>query len=223
MSIAENLAHIRSLLPAGTTLVAVSKTKPHAAILEAYAHGQRHFGENKVQELVDKYEALPQDIHWHMIGHVQTNKIKYFAPFVHLVHGVDRPKVLEELNKQAARCNRVIDCLLQVHIAQEESKFGFSPQELTDYLQSGALDGLPHVAVIGLMGMATFTDNNEQVAQEFAGLAALYNTLKEAHPAWTTLSMGMSGDWRLAVQEGSTMVRVGSAIFGERNYSGDSK
>lgn len=217
MSIADNLRRLRAELPENVTLVAVSKTKPVTDILEAYEAGQRDFGENRIQELAAKYEELPKDIRWHMIGHVQTNKIKYIAPFVHLIHGVDRPKVLEEINKQGEKNGRVISCLLQVHIAEEESKFGFSASELEEFVKSGGAEAFPHAEVCGLMGMATFTNDGQRVLREFEGLAQLYRSLgSTVNKPWSILSMGMSGDWPLAVQAGSNLVRVGSAIFGGR-------
>ena len=221
MSISENLQKIKSALPEHVTLVAVSKTKPNEAILEAYNAGQRIFGENKVQELTDKYESLPKDIEWHMIGHLQSNKVKYIAPFVHLIHGVDSFKLLKEINKRAEQNNRVIQCLLQIHIAEEDTKFGFDGDEVIHLLQTEEFKSLQHVQVVGLMGMATFTDNETQIRKEFKSLKNLFDqlqTLSTFNFQLSTLSMGMSGDYPLAIEEGSTMVRVGSAIFGERNY-----
>lgn len=215
MSIADNIKKYREILGEKVELVAVSKTKPVEALEEAYAAGQRIFGENKIQEMVSKWEQLPKDIEWHMIGHVQTNKIKYMAPMVAMVHGVDREKVLKELNKQAAKCDRVIDCLLQVHIAQEETKFGFDPTEVDELV--GRLEAYPNVRVRGLMGMATNTDDEAVVEQEFASLSDLFLKFKEAI-GWDVLSMGMSGDYQIAIKQGSTHVRIGSAIFGARNY-----
>jgi pyridoxal phosphate enzyme (YggS family) len=221
MSVTANIQALTSALPTDVTLVAVSKTKPNEAVLEAYQAGQRDFGENKVQDLVAKAEALPTDIHWHFIGHVQTNKIKYMAPFVHLVHGVDREKVLKELNKQAAKNKRIIDCLLQIHIAREESKFGFDAAEVKALMHEDLRVKYPNVRVRGLMGMATFTDNQEQVRAEFRGLNHLFKELKTTinlQPStFNTLSMGMSGDYKIALAEGSTMVRIGTAIFGARH------
>ena len=206
------------------TLVAVSKTKPDEDLLAAYGAGQRDFGENRVQELVGKAGRLPQDIRWHMIGHIQTNKIKDFLPFVHLVHGVDRRKVLDVMEKEAAKLSRPIDLLLQVHIAEESTKFGFDAEELLDVAQPEVWAAYPHLRPVGLMGMATFTDDQDQVRREFASLAELYEKVapqlaplaEERGASWETLSMGMSGDWPLAAEEGSTMVRVGSSIFGHR-------
>lgn len=202
-------------------LVAVSKTKPIADILLAYQAGIRDFGENKVQELIEKQPDLPQDIRWHMIGHLQRNKVKFIVPFVHLIHGVDSFRLLKEINKQGKRINRVIPCLLQIFIAEEESKFGFSKEELYDMLQDPAMETLQHVKVKGLMGMATFTENQEQIRKEFKTLKDLFETLKSGpykNPnfAMEELSMGMSGDYLIALEEGSTIIRVGSAIFGER-------
>ena len=198
MSIAQNLAEVKATLPDHVTLVAVSKTKPNEVLLEAYKAGQRYFGENKVQEMAAKAEALPKDIQWHYIGHVQTNKIKYMAPFVHLVHGVDREKVLKELNKEAAKNNRIIDCLLQVFIAKEETKFGFDADEIKTLFSENLTKTYPNLRICGLMGMATFTDNQEQVRLEFRGLAQLYNELTTNFKSQTSnfkfLSMGMSGD-----------------------------
>lgn len=215
MSIASALQEIKSQLPSRVELIAVSKTKPVSLLEEAYDAGQRHFGENKVQEMAEKHEVLPKDIAWHMIGHVQTNKIKYMAAFVHLVHGVDRLKVLQELNKQAQKVNRIIDCTLQVHIAQEETKFGFDANELAEVVST--LDQFAHVRVRGLMGMATFTDNQDQVRSEFMSLKAAFDT-HGATREWDVLSMGMSGDYQIAVECGATHVRIGSSIFGARNY-----
>lgn len=215
MSIANSIRKYKEEL-GEVQLVAVSKTKPSSDILAAYDAGQRHFGENKIQEMATKFEELPKDICWHMIGHIQTNKIKYMAPFVHLVHGVDRRKVLVELNKQAAKYDRVIHCLLQIHIAKEDTKFGLDQEELESIIAE--LAEFPNVKVVGLMGMATNTKDEEVVRGEFAGLKELFDTYAEAH-RWTTLSMGMSGDYKLAIENGSTHVRIGSAIFGARNYA----
>ena len=222
-SIESQLASFREQLGEGVTLVAVSKTKPDEALQEAYDVGQRDFGENRVQELVGKAERLPRDIRWHMIGHVQTNKVKDFVAHVHLVHGVDRLKVLSTLEKEAAKINRVVRVLLQVHVAEESTKFGFDASEIRAFAKADHWP-YPHVCPCGLMGMATFTDDERQVRDEFAQLAALHRevapamqTVAKAHgEAWNTLSMGMSGDWQIAVEEGSTMVRIGSAIFGSR-------
>jgi|TARA_B110000091_G_C13736727_1_gene441468 pyridoxal phosphate enzyme (YggS family) len=213
MRIASNLKAIQSSLANKVTLVAVSKTKPNAAILEAYQAGQRIFGENKVQELAQKAEKLPNDISWHMIGHLQSNKVKFIAPFVSLIHGVDSLKLLKEINKRAEQNNRIIDCLLQVHIASESTKFGFSLSEVTSALNQA--DEFKNIRITGLMGMATFTDDTQQVSQEFKSLKTVFDSIKNEHI--TTLSMGMSGDYKLAIEQGSTMIRVGSAIFGHRN------
>jgi pyridoxal phosphate enzyme (YggS family) len=218
MSIAENIQKIKSEIPQNVTLVAVSKTKPTSDLMEAYEGGQRVFGENKIQEMASKYDELPKDIEWHMIGNVQTNKIKYMAPFVSLVHGVDREKVLKELNKQAIKNSRVIDCLLQVHIAEEDTKFGFDEKELLDI--AIRLNEFANVNVVGLMGMATNTKDQTQIEKEFGGLNALFKTLKEKLGSeFNTLSMGMSGDYKIAIAQGSNMIRVGSSIFGARNYA----
>jgi len=213
MSIASNLNQIKESIPKGLTLVAVSKTKPNSDILEAYNAGQRIFGENKVQELANKYEELPKDIQWHMIGHLQSNKVKYIAPFVSLIHGVDSLKLLKEVNKRAEQNNRVIDCLLQVHIASESTKFGFGTDEIESALI--AVEEFKNINIIGLMGMATFTNNEKQVNNEFALLSKLFEKVKTS--SINTLSIGMSGDYKLAINNGSTMIRVGSAIFGHRN------
>lgn len=218
MSIASNIEKIKSTLSANVTLVAVSKTKPNGDIMEAYEVGQRIFGENKAQELTEKHEALPKDIEWHMIGHLQTNKVKYIAPFVSLIHGVDSFKLLKEINKRAEQNDRVINCLLQIHIAEEQTKFGFSEEEVQNLLNSDEYKALENINVIGLMGMATFTDNNDQVKKEFNSLKDLFDRLKISNSNLQTLSMGMSGDYQLAIVCGSNMIRVGSSIFGERTY-----
>ncbi|WP_374399512.1 YggS family pyridoxal phosphate-dependent enzyme [Flavobacterium sp.] len=223
MTISKNLNTIKSQLPAHVTLVAVSKTKPVADLMEAYDAGQRIFGENKIQEMTEKWEVMPKDIEWHMIGHVQTNKVKYMAPFVSLIHGVDSLKLLQEINKQAAKNNRVIDCLLQVYIAEEESKFGLDEQELVEMLKQVQHDkeNFKNIRIVGLMGMATFTENQNQIEKEFKHLKTIfdkYNQLKTENCQLNTLSMGMSGDYQLAISCGSTMVRIGSSIFGSRNY-----
>ena len=207
------------------TLVAVSKTKPDEDLMEAYQAGQRDFGENRVQELVGKAARLPEDIRWHMIGHIQTNKIKDFLPFVHLVHGVDRRKVLDVMEREAAKLDRTVDILLQVHIAQEATKFGFDAEELKALAKEDVWSSYPHLAPVGLMGMATFTDDRDLVRSEFATLAKLHREVGDfftevasnRNAKWGVLSMGMSGDWPLAIEEGSTMIRVGSSIFGHRN------
>ena len=218
MSIQQNLNNIKSQLPAHVTLVAVSKTKPVADLMEAYNAGQRIFGENKIQEMTDKWEVMPKDIEWHMIGHVQTNKVKYMAPYVSLIHGVDSLKLLQEINKQAAKNNRVIDCLLQVYIAEEESKFGLDEQELEEVLKlvQHDKDNFKNIRIVGLMGMATFTENKNQIEKEFKHLKTIFDKLKTQNSELKTLSMGMSGDYQLAISCGSTMVRIGSSIFGSR-------
>ncbi len=201
------------------SLIAVSKTKPNEDLMELYALGQRAFGENYVQELVDKAASLPKDIQWHFIGHLQSNKVKYIAPFVHLIHGVDSEKLIQEINKQALKQGRVIDCLLQVHIAEEDTKFGFDETSLMEFLQSGRLANYPNVTIKGLMGMASFSDNQEQVQKEFKQLKKCFDLARNSIGATCTiLSMGMSGDYELAIQEGSNMVRIGSLLFGARNY-----
>lgn len=220
MSIAENLNNIKSSLPPHVTLVAVSKTKPVTDLMEAYHAGQRIFGENKIQEMTDKWEQMPKDIQWHMIGHVQTNKVKYMAPFVSMIHGVDSLKLLQEINKQASKNNRVINCLLQIFIADEESKFGLDENELEEMLQFIQNDNsLQHIKIVGLMGMATFTEDENQIKKEFLHLKSIFNTYKNIENSnlkLETLSMGMSGDYQLAIDCGSTMVRIGSSIFGTR-------
>ena len=218
MSIQKQLLSILEELPRHVHLVAVSKTKPNADLEEAYAAGQRIFGENKIQEMTQKWETLPKDIQWHMIGNVQTNKVKYMAPYVSLIHGVDRYKLLKEINKQAAKSDRVIDCLLQMHIAQEDTKFGFNKEELETVVTDLKANPLPHIRIKGLMGMATFTDNQNQIRSEFKTLKQQFDWLQTQHPEANELSMGMSGDYALAIEEGSTMIRVGSKIFGSRNY-----
>lgn len=203
-------------------LIAVSKTKPNEALLEAYNAGQRDFGENKVQELSEKFETLPKDIRWHMIGHLQRNKVKQIAPFVHLIHSVDSIRLLREINKQGEKYNRTINCLLQIHIAEESTKFGFNEKDLEDFLKSKTLDGLQNIIILGLMGMATFTEDNEQINREFAHLKSIFDDFSSRflfdNFQLKELSMGMSGDYALAIANGSTMIRVGSSIFGSRNY-----
>ena len=213
MSIKDTLLQIKSTLPENVTLVAVSKTKPVADLMEAYETGQRIFGENKIQEMTEKWEQMPKDIQWHMIGHVQTNKVKNMAEYVSLIHGVDSFKLVEEINKQAAKHNRVIDCLLQIYIAVEESKFGLDENELNAILNSEDYKSMQNIRVVGLMGMATFTDNQDQIKKEFQNLKSMF----DKHKQFTILSMGMSGDYQLAVDCGSTMVRIGSSIFGNRS------
>ena len=220
MSIKTNLLKIKSQIPENVTLVAVSKTKPIADLMEAYNAGQRVFGENKIQEMTEKWESMPKDIQWQMIGHVQTNKVKFMAEYVNLIHGVDSLKLLEEIDKQAKKHNRIIDCLLQIHIAEEETKFGLNEQELNEILTSETFKNLKNIQIVGLMGMATFTDNQSQIKKEFQNLKTIFNRLIEQPTTHnlqpTTLSMGMSGDYQLAIDCGSTMVRIGSSIFGTR-------
>jgi pyridoxal phosphate enzyme (YggS family) len=221
MSIAKNLTQIKSQLPAHVTLVAVSKTKPVSDLMEAYNAGQRIFGENKIQEMTEKWEQMPKDIEWHMIGHVQTNKVKFMAEYVSLIHGVDSLKLLQEINKQAKKHNRVIDCLLQIHIAEEETKFGLDEEELNHILTSDDFKSLENIRIVGLMGMATFTENQNQIEKEFNHLKTIFdklNKLSIINYQLSILSMGMSGDYQLAISCGSTMVRIGSSIFGTRNY-----
>ena len=219
MSITKNLQDIQSQVPENVTLVAVSKTKPVSDIMQAYDAGQRIFGENKIQDMVDKYEEMPKDIAWHMIGHVQRNKVKYMAHFVRLIHGVENFKTLKEIDKQAAKHARNIDCLLQIKIASEDSKFGMTAAEASAILQSSAFSELKNITVIGVMGMATFTEDQEQIRNEFQLLKSIFEDLKKESNTLTTISMGMSGDFKLAINCGSTMVRVGSSIFGDRNYN----
>lgn len=219
MSIKENLNTISDTLPEEVTLVAVSKTKPVETIMEAYEAGHRIFGENKIQEMTQKWEVMPKDIQWHMIGHVQRNKVKYMASFVAMIHGVDSFRLLQEINKQAKKHDRIIPCLLQMHIAEEATKFGLNETELTEVLRSEAFKELKNVEIVGLMGMATFTDDVQQVRKEFAHLKTIFEKTKLVLPSLDVLSMGMSGDYPIAVEEGSTMVRIGSSIFGARNYS----
>lgn len=220
MSISQNLQNIKSTLPEHVAIVAVSKTKPVSDLMEAYNAGQRIFGENKIQEMADKYAEMPKDIKWHMIGHVQRNKVKYMAEFVDLIHGVDSLKLLKEINKQAKKYNRVIKCLLQIKIAEEDSKFGMSANDATTLLHSEEFSGLNNIAITGVMGMATFTDNTSQVENEFKFLKSTFTKLLEVKTKNSTLeiiSMGMSGDYPVAIDCGSNMIRVGSRIFGERN------
>lgn len=220
MSIKDNLLHIKQSLPPHVTLVAVSKTKPVSDLIEAYEAGQRIFGENKIQEMTDKYEQMPKDIEWHMIGHVQTNKVKYMAPFVSLVHGVDSLKLLKEIDKQAQKSNRIINCLLQMNIAEEETKFGMDEDELNELLASDEFKQMQNIKVTGLMGMATFTEDENQIKKEFTHLKAIFDNISQQPETQNfkpeTLSMGMSGDYELAIACGSTMIRVGSSIFGHR-------
>lgn len=222
MAIQENLFKIKKELPKNVKLVAVSKTKPDADILEAYNAGYKIFGENKVQELVDKYDRLPKDIEWHFIGHLQSNKVKYLAPFVHLIHGVDSLKLLKEINKQATKNDRVIDCLLQFHIANEKAKFGFYKEEVFELLQSPEFQNLKNIRIVGLMGMATYTDDENLIREEFANLKRYFEEIKDKYlsdNSFSELSIGMSADYKIAIEEGSTMIRLGSSIFGIRFYS----
>ena len=219
MSISENIRRIKTEISSETTLVAISKTKSEKDILEAYQTGHRIFGENKIQEMTEKWENLPKDIEWHMVGHVQRNKVKYMAPYVSLVHAVDRLKLLKEIEKEAAKNDRKIDCLLQIKIAEEESKFGIDVHEAKSILQSDAYRKMTHVEIVGLMGMATLTEDDSQIEQEFSFLYTTFEDLKKEHPSLKILSMGMSGDYKIAIRNGSNMIRIGSAIFGERNYN----
>lgn len=222
MHIGQNIINLVEKLPESVRLVAVSKTKPNEDILAAYNAGQRIFGENKVQDLTRKYEELPKDIEWHFIGHPQTNKVKYIAPFISLIHGVDSIKLLKEISKQAAKHNRVVKCLLQFHIAEEKSKFGLNEEEAFLLLDSEAFRALKNVEIVGVMGMATYTDDEQQVRNEFRELKNIFSKLKNRYfstsESFTEISMGMSGDYPLAVEEGSTLIRVGSKLFGARNY-----
>jgi pyridoxal phosphate enzyme (YggS family) len=217
----ENLATIKKSIPSHVTLVAVSKTKPNELIEEAYSSGQRIFGENKAQELKNKAEVLPKDIEWHFIGHLQSNKVKYIAPYASLIHSIDSKKLLIEVNKQALKNNRIIDCLLQFHIAMEESKFGLSLEEGQELLTSNEFSSLKNIKIVGVMGMASFINNEEQVRNEFIRLKNIFTQLNNGFfkqtATFKTISMGMSGDYKIAIEEGSTMIRVGSAIFGIRN------
>ncbi len=220
--IKENLNKVRATVPENVTLIAVSKTKPVSDLQEAYDAGQRIFGENKALEMRDKYQELPKDIQWHFIGHLQTNKIKYIAPFVTLIHSIDSTSLLEAVNKEAAKNNRVIDCLLQFHIAQEETKFGLDMEEAKTMIESDNIKNLNNVRIVGVMGMATFTDDVNQVRNEFKSLKNIFDILKENYfkdDSFTEISMGMSDDYPVAIEEGATMVRVGSKIFGARNYT----
>ncbi len=218
MFVKEKYKEFIKKIPQGVTLVAVSKTKPVADIREAYDAGHRDFGENRIQEMVNKYDDLPKDIRWHMIGHLQRNKVKYMAHFVDLIHGVDSMKTLQEIDRQAKKNNRVISCLLQARIAREETKFGLPFDEIRGILHSKEIEGLQNIRVIGLMGMASFTEDMEVVGREFSSLHNLYQELREEGFALEILSMGMSGDYETAIANGSNMIRVGSAIFGERHY-----
>lgn len=217
MQIKDNLQKIKDDLPEGVSLVAISKTKSNEEILEAYETGHRVFGENRVQEMTEKWEKLPKDIEWHMVGHLQRNKVKYMAEYVSLVHGVDSFRLLREINKQAKKVNRVIPCLLQIHIATEDSKFGLDEKELNDILASQDFNNLKNVEIKGLMGMATFTEDENQIRKEFRYLKSIFEKTKQKRPDISLLSMGMSGDYQIAIEEGSNMVRIGSSIFGARN------
>jgi len=217
VSIKNNLLKILDDLPKDISLVAVSKTKTNSEIMEAYEAGQRIFGENKIQELVPKWNELPKDIEWHMVGHMQSNKVKYIGEFVSLIHSVDSLKLLKEINKQGLKNNRKINCLLQIHIAQEQTKFGLNEAELFELIDSEEFGNLKNVTIKGLMGMATFTDDKEQIRKEFAYLNSIYLKLKNKMQEVNVLSMGMSGDYKIAIEQGSTMIRIGSSIFGVRN------
>jgi pyridoxal phosphate enzyme (YggS family) len=223
MGIAENLIRFHKEIPSNVRIIAVSKTMPISAIQEAYETGQRDFGENKVQEMVDKQRQLPQDIAWHMIGHLQTNKVKQITPFVHLIHSVDSLRLLSVINSEASKAGRCINCLLQMFIASEETKFGLSHDEAKILLSSDEYHSFRHIRITGLMGMATYTENRDTIRREFQQLADSFSefqtTFFPKDPAFRELSMGMSGDYHIAVETGSTMVRIGSLIFGERNYS----
>lgn len=223
MSIAQTISQLLSeIKPYGSTLIAVSKTHPAEAVKEAFEAGQLDFGENKVQEIQDKRPLLPQEIHWHLIGHLQTNKVKYIAPYVHLVHSVDSLKLVEEINKEGKKNNRIIPCLLQVHIAQEETKFGADTEDIRTWLENRSLDAFDHIQIKGFMGMASFTSDQSVIRQEFKQLKQLFDESKQyyqgANTEWKELCMGMSADYKIALDEGSTMIRVGSAIFGNRTY-----
>ena len=216
MNISENIQKYKEELGQGITLVAISKTKPISKLSDAYNAGQRIFGENKIQEMTEKWEVLPKDIQWHMVGNVQRNKVKYMAPYVNLIHTVDSLKLLKEINKEAKKNQRSISCLLQIKIAEEESKFGISADEAKEILNSEEYSKMQNVEIIGLMGMATFTEDLEQVGKEFQALNSVFKEFKKDFPQLKTLSMGMSGDYKIAVECGSNMVRIGSAIFGGR-------
>ena len=216
--IKDNLENIQNTIPEHVTLIAVSKTKPQSDILEAYEAGHRHFGENKVQEMVDKFDDLPKDIKWHMIGHLQRNKVKYMAHFVHLIHGVDSLKTLKEIDKQAEKHDRVIQCLLQAKIAEEDTKFGLSFNDIETILSGEEISNFNNIAIVGLMGMATFTEDESQIEREFSSLKNAFDRLQKKYASLEILSMGMSGDYKIAIENGSTMVRIGSSIFGKRNY-----
>ena len=221
-SIAQRLHEVKATLPQHVCLIAVSKFHPVESLMEAYQAGQRCFGESRVQELQAKHEQLPADVEWHFIGHLQTNKVKYIVPYVSMIHSVDSPRLLDEIERQAARIDRVVDCLLEVHVAQEDTKYGFSPESCIEYLTPEVLAAYPHVRFRGVMGMASFTDDDEQVQQEFEQLKQLFDKLRSGvmnnATYFDTLSMGMSHDYLMAIDKGSTMVRIGTTIFGERNY-----
>lgn len=219
MNITENIAKIKSEIPEDVTLVAVSKTKPEDDILEAYNCGHRIFGENKIQEMTEKWEKLPKDIKWHMVGHVQRNKVKYMAEYVELIHAVDSLKLLKEIEKQAAKYDRTINCLLQIKIAEEDTKYGIDVDEAESILKSEAYQKMTHVKVVGLMGMATLTEKTEKIRKEFNFLKTTFEKLRSEYKSFTILSMGMSGDYKIAIECNSTMIRIGSSIFGERNYN----
>jgi pyridoxal phosphate enzyme (YggS family) len=218
MSIQTNLTEVKSKLPNHVTLVAVSKTKPVEDLMEAYQAGQRIFGENKIQEMAEKYQQMPKDVLWHMIGNVQRNKVKYMAEFVNMIHGVDSEKLLNEINKHAKKHDRTINCLLQLKIAQEDTKFGMTSEAAHTLLNSKDFKRLENIAIVGVMGMASFTDNTTQIKEEFSALKTTFESLKNINPKLREVSMGMSGDYPLAIECGSTMVRIGSSIFGARNY-----
>ncbi|UBZ05960.1 YggS family pyridoxal phosphate-dependent enzyme [Salegentibacter mishustinae] len=217
MDISENIKNFQDELPKDVTLVAISKTKSVDDLLEAYEAGQRHFGENKIQEMTEKWEKLPKNIKWHMVGHVQRNKVKYMAPYVSLIHAVDSLKLLKEIHKEADKNGHCIDCLLQIKIAEEDSKYGISAEEAREILDSEEFKELDHVKVKGLMGMATFTDDEKQVKKEFDHLKTVFDEFKEQYSNFEILSMGMSGDYKIAIDSGSNMVRIGSEIFGARD------
>ena len=223
MSVSENIKNfLNKEIPSNVKLIAVSKTKPIETVLEAYQSGHKIYGENKVQELVTKYEKLPKDIEWHMIGHMQSNKVKYIAPFVSLIHGVDSFKLLKIINKEGKKCDRKLNCLLQFHIAKEETKFGLDLNEAAEFLKSEEFKALGNINICGVMGMATFTENEGAVRSEFKELVYIFNELKKNFFSdkddFKEISMGMSGDYKIAIEEGATMVRIGSLLFGERNY-----
>ena len=218
MSIKTNLTEVKSKLPNHVTLVAVSKTKPVEDLMEAYQAGQRIFGENKIQEMAEKYQQMPKDVLWHMIGNVQRNKVKYMAEIVNMIHGVDSEKLLNEINKHAKKHDRTINCLLQLKIAQEDTKFGMTSEAAHTLLNSKDFKRLENIAIVGVMGMASFTDNTTQIKEEFSALKTTFESLKNINPKLREVSMGMSGDYPLAIECGSTMVRIGSSIFGARNY-----